>query len=158
MNVDLINSSNLDSGITEKFSNFRLLGIGKPSAKQVAKYEAKGQTAKIEKLVNKGKIDPSKLSSNQTITPTAEEATTPSAEMATTFATQPISSTQSTSEKKSTSEGSNDKSNSSTDSDMILGMPKKNAIMVGGTLVVLVLGFFIIKSVIRSAPQPIVAA
>jgi hypothetical protein len=162
MNIDLSNSSNLDSGITEKFSNFRLLGIGKPSAKQVAKYEAKGKTAKIEKLVAKGKIDPNKLSTNST---SADVSTpTPQVGMATTFASQPTRSseapTSTSGEVPVNGESSSNKSISPNNSDMILGMPKKDAIMLGGTVVVLILGFFIIKSVIGSAPktQSIVAA
>jgi hypothetical protein len=70
MNLDLINSSKLDSDITEKFSNFRALGIGKPSAKQVTKMVAKGKTAKIEKLVSKGKINPAQVRPSSNISRT----------------------------------------------------------------------------------------
>jgi hypothetical protein len=48
MNIDLTNSSNLDSGITEKFSNFQLFGIGKPTAKQLERKE-KRKEAKEER-------------------------------------------------------------------------------------------------------------
>jgi hypothetical protein len=54
---DVINADLL----SEDFSNFRFLGIGKPSQKQIERWELKGKTAKIERLTAKGKIDASKL-------------------------------------------------------------------------------------------------
>jgi hypothetical protein len=50
-NLDLDNTGHLD----ESFSNFRAFGIGKPSQKQIDKWEVK-KPKKYNRLVAKGKI------------------------------------------------------------------------------------------------------
>lgn len=59
--LDVSNSDALDESISEKHSEFRFLGIGKPSQKQITKYQAKGKYNKIDRLVNKGVIQPEQL-------------------------------------------------------------------------------------------------
>jgi hypothetical protein len=130
MKIDLSNAASLDSGIIEKFSNFRFLGVGKPSDKQIDKWETKGKTGKIDSLVQKGKIDPSKLDKYKTSV--VGSSTTP-ADAATTDASKL---TDATITKDATPPTDN--------SDKILGMSKPVAIVVG-LVALTAFGFIIFK-------------
>jgi hypothetical protein len=139
MQLDLSNASHLDSGVTEKFSNFRLAGIGKPSAKQVARWTAKGKTAKIERLTAKGKIAPTASG-----TTTTSDGSTASG--ATTASDGSTASGATTASDGSATSGATTDLGATDSSDKILGMPKKTAMLVGGLLLGGVVLYFVTKS------------